>query len=435
MFFRTHKEKKDLHEKDSREYAQIKSIINTCATITFSPQGDVIDASQMFLDCVGYTLDEIVGQHHRLFCPEELVRDPQYAAFWTSLGNGYATRGTYLRKTKTGEDIWLEATYIPVHEDGEVTHVIKIANDISKQHEKSLESSAIVNAVERSNAVIDFTADGVIIAANSNFLQAMGYSNFEEINGKHHKIFCDNEFYVNNPDFWAKLAKGQVQNGLFKRLSKSGNAVWIEATYNPVFDHNGDIIKVTKIASDITQRIEKQDSIQKAAEVAHSTSTETAQVSVKGASILRELLENYKKISDSIVSSSMHTEKLIEQSAEISNIVVTINSIASQTNLLALNAAIEAARAGEHGRGFAVVSDEVRTLAASTTRSTDEINSMVERNNQLVSQVKNSMELVAVESDKSSGLINEASGIVNEILEGADYVSQVVSELLDSSHT
>ncbi|WP_420804658.1 methyl-accepting chemotaxis protein [Tolumonas lignilytica] len=129
-------------------------------------------------------------------------------------------------------------------------------------------------------------------------------------------------------------------------------------------------------------------------------------------------------------------EELNTQSAEISKIVTTIGSIAAQTNLLALNAAIEAARAGEQGRGFAVVADEVRNLAAKTTQSTGEIDQMVLKNNQLVTSAKVAMTQVTAQASDNSRLITEAAGIIQEILKGAVHVSETVGHLVNNSaHT
>lgn len=430
--------KQDIKNTDNylaleRSSAEVQSISESCAKISFTTSGEILDANDMFLSCVGYTLAEVKGQHHSVFCPNGTAQSSEYKEFWSDLSRGTAQRGVFLRKSKTGQDVWLQATYIPVKIKGEVSHIIKIANLITDAYVKSLESRAIVDAVQQSNAVINFTPDGLVLRANKNFVQALGYNDESEIKGQHHRIFCDEEFYAQNPNFWKELSDGKSHNGLFKRISKTGKDVWIEASYNPILDHMGNVSKITKIATDITQRVEVGFAIQKAAEVAHGTSVETAQASEKGNAIMGELFENYKKITANLEISSTHIEDLTQQSAEISNIVTTIKSIADQTNLLALNAAIEAARAGEQGRGFAVVADEVRTLAASTTKSTEEINTMVDRNNKLVEQSRQSMESVAKQSGMNTELIDSASEIINEILKGANHVSEVVSKLIDNS--
>ncbi|WP_170941613.1 methyl-accepting chemotaxis protein [Cellvibrio mixtus] len=413
---------------------KLGSINLSCATIWFTPDGMITDASDMFLSVIGYSLNEIKGQHHRVLCPKEVLNSIEYRSFWQDLSNGKAKRGKFLRSHKDGSDVWLEATYIPILENGAVSSIIKIANDITGSYQQSIDNEFLIAAIQRSNAVIEFTPDGTVITANQNFLTAMGFRDIKEIAGQHHKIFCTQDFYNENPHFWQKLSSGNIEQGLFQRISKSGNTVWLEATYNPVFDHRGKVIKVTKIANDVTTRIEKQLAIQKAAEVAYSTSVETAQVSERGAQILKENLNNSEKISSDIKRSSKLIEDLNQQSGEISKIVTTIKSIADQTNLLALNAAIEAARAGEHGRGFAVVADEVRTLAASTSKSTEEINHMVERNNRMVIQTRDSMIEVTQQAGKNADLINEATRIIDEILKGAEHVSQVVVNLVDSSN-
>ncbi|MDP5142004.1 PAS domain-containing methyl-accepting chemotaxis protein [Rheinheimera baltica] len=422
-----------LAAKNASLQAERDAISNSCATIYFYPDGTIISASKMFLATVGYTLEEISGKHHKILCLPQFVASAEYHQFWQRLASGDTIKGTVHRKHKNGSDIWLEATYIPISENGKITRIVKVANDITVSYQQSLSTESLMQAINRSNAVIDFSPEGTILDANKNFTNAMGYTSINEIRGKHHREFCTDEFYRDNPNFWHELAKGDIKAGLFKRISKTGATVWIEATYNPVFDVNCNVVKITKVASDVTNRVERQLAIQRAAEIAHSTSVETAQVSERGASLLKDNHENSIKIAEDIHSSAVLVEQLSTQSAEISKIVTTIGSIASQTNLLALNAAIEAARAGEYGRGFAVVADEVRTLASRTTTSTSEINQMVEKNSELVKNAKQNMLHVTEKAINNTNLVAEAADIINEILKGAEHVSITVGDLVNNT--
>ncbi|QRV22840.1 methyl-accepting chemotaxis protein [Marinomonas foliarum] len=411
--------------------AFIKAMEKFCATISFSSDGTILAANSLFLNTVGYSLEEIKGQKHALFCPSQVTSSSEYKHFWSDLAAGKSKEGTVLRRHKDGSDIWLEATYFPIEVDGVVTKVVKIASDVTQAKLIADSQLAVYNAIDRSSATIEFTPDGTVITANDNFLSAMGYQSSKEIIGQAHRKFCTNEFYEKHPNFWAELANGDFKTGQFERVSKQGQTVWLEASYNPIFDQFGKVVKVLKVASDITERVNTQLAIQHAAKVAHSTSVETAQVSENGAQILRRTVETSDKIVADVDISTELIEQLNHQSESIAKIVTTIGSIADQTNLLALNAAIEAARAGENGRGFAVVADEVRTLAARTSKSTIEIDDMVKQNSNLTRQAKESMSKVSERSKENAQFIDEASGIIDEILKGAIHVSNTVNKLLD----
>jgi methyl-accepting chemotaxis protein len=423
----------DSQQHAHRLLAELSSINHTCATISFTPNGDILDVSPMFLAALGYRADEVIGKHHRIFCCTEFAGEAIHWAFWQELASGISKRGTFSRLRKDGSEIWLEATYIPIFEDGVVMRVLKIANDVSSATAQAHRQQAMMDAIHRSNAVIEFATDGTVLDANENFLSALGYRQLSDIQGQHHRVFCPADFYQQQPGFWQDLAKGTVKQGLFRRISKNGNSVWIEATYNPVFDTQGRVHKITKVASDVTKRIERQQAIQKAAEVAHSTSVETAQVSAKGSEILQQSTHTSQRIAEDLQSVTEVMNALNNQSTEIAKIVTTISGIAAQTNLLALNAAIESARAGEYGRGFAVVASEVRTLAARTAQSTTDINQLVERNNALVATTHQSIVAVSEHAARNAGLLREASCIIAEIFQGADYVSHVVGDLVNSS--
>ncbi len=406
----------------------VEAITTNVPTIEFTHTGHIVEANALFLAASGYSMAEIKGKHHEIFCPPHIVNSPQYKQFWEALRQGESRTGTFERRSKSGETLWLEATYFPVISGAKVTRILKIAKDITAQKNQLAEQKAVFDAINRASAVIEFKPDGTILKANSNFTQAVGYD-LGEIQGKHHRMFCKPDFYEEQPHFWQELARGDFKSGKFERIDKHGNVIWLEATYNPIYDESGQVIKVIKFASDITERVISNAKIQNAAEVALTTSEETTQIAERGADILQKTVAIASQISSEVDNAANLIEQLNNQSEEISKIVTTISSIADQTNLLALNAAIEAARAGDHGRGFAVVADEVRSLAARTSTSTVEIEEMVKQNSNLTRSAKDSMDNVSTQASESNELVNEAFNVIDEIRKGALNVSQTVSEI------
>lgn len=413
----------------------IQSMNEFCAIISFTPDGNVIHANELFLNAIGYSLSEIEGKHHRMFCETSEVNSIEYASFWKKLSEGQSYKGQFLRRRKDGSALWLEATYFPIKHNGQVVKVYKIANDITEEKIRTQAQDALLNAIDRSNATIEFEPDGTIISANPNFVKTLGYNSVRDIAGKHHRLFCFDEFYQENPHFWEELAAGDVKSGLFVRKDRNGSQIWIEATYNPVFNTDGDVIRIVKVASNVTERMTRQQSVQNAAGLAYESTEKTAQDSAKGAELLNRSVDSSNIILDQVTKSEVLVEELNKQSEEISKIITTISAIAEQTNLLALNAAIEAARAGENGRGFAVVADEVRSLAARTSSSTGEITGMVNKNSELVSHVRGNMIKVTEQVKKNEELINEASDIINQILTGANEAFRSIGELVTQAES
>nr|WP_305792034.1 PAS domain-containing methyl-accepting chemotaxis protein [Methylophaga sp. SB9B] len=416
------------------QYNELESLIDSIdasvATIRFSPDGIVEAVNDNFLAVIGYDKSEVIGQHHKIFCDPDYVKSSEYKGFWEDLRQGKKKAGTFKRITKTNNALWLEATYFPiVNKDNKVTAIFKIASDVTNMDNKIRDLEAAFSALNRSMAIIEFTADGHILNANENFLAAVGYS-LNDIVGKHHRIFCFDQFYEENPNFWSQIGSGHFFTGQYERKHASGQTIWLEASYNPVLDDTGKVVKVIKFASDITNKIELNHKVMRAAEMSFSTAEETAQIAKNGAELLTTSVQMSNIILQHVSETSGNIEQLNAESKNIENIVSTINDIAEQTNLLALNAAIETARAGDQGRGFAVVADEVRKLASRTSTSTDEIKEVVRKNRKLTSDVTLKMDSVKERAMASNDQLNAVSSVMNEILQGAEDVSRTVSSLL-----
>ena len=234
---------------------RIHEAINAAfAYIEFDSGGHVLSANDLFLDCMGYELEEIAGKHHRQFVEAGYANSNDYAKFWDDLRRGVPQRGEFHRLAKGGRDVWLIASYTPVKDrDGVVEKVIKLAHDVTEQKLKNAAFEGQIEAIGKAQAVIEFNLDGTIITANDNFLNALGYT-LGEVQGQHHRMFVEESFgaSVEYRQFWEALSRGEYQAAEYKRIGKGGKEVWIQASYNPIFDLNGKPFKVVKYATDVT---------------------------------------------------------------------------------------------------------------------------------------------------------------------------------------
>ncbi|MDY0872093.1 methyl-accepting chemotaxis protein [Dongia rigui] len=391
--------------------AKLAALDKSQAVIEFKMDGTIITANANFLNALGYTLDEVRGHHHSMFVEPAYKESAEYRDFWAKLNRGEYQAAQYKRLGKGGKEIWIEASYNPLlGKNGRPFKVVKYATDITRQRMEQAESAGKIDAIARSQAVIEFQLDGTIITANENFLKTLGYT-LDEIKGRHHSMFVE-QAYKDSSDyrlFWEKLRKGEFQAAQYKRIGKGGKEVWIEASYNPILDANGKPMKVVKFATDLTARKQQnkvladefesgvkslvqllsesargmQATAQTLAASAEQTSQQsstvsaaTEELSASVNEIARQLVESNTVVSEAVVeaqkSERMVTD-LVNAAQKIGEVTKIISEIASQTNLLALNATIEAARAGEAGKGFAVVASEVKSLATQTAKATEEI--------------------------------------------------------------
>lgn len=427
------------------EQAVIAALNASQAVIEFTPDGYILTANSNFLQTVGYSLEDIKGRHHGLFCDPAYIDTEEYRRFWRDLGNGEFASNEYKRFGKGGRVIWLQATYNPIRDErGKVVKVIKFASDITDTKLQELDYRGKMSAIGRVQAVIEFATDGTILTANDNFLKTLGYS-LKDIEGQHHRMFCD-AAYIQSADyrsFWHKLAQGEFQAGEFRRIKRDGADVYIQAAYNPIFDDTGAVVKVVKFATDITEIVKKRmrnealnqnlnEVIEqilvcnRMAGSASDASSETGAIINSVAAASEELSQSVHEISHAMTSAKSSVEGVFDHTSHantsastlnnsavaMTGIVTLIQDIAGQINLLALNATIESARAGEAGRGFAVVASEVKSLANQAARSTQTIASEIANMQAVTNEVVEALGLI---TQSMTGVLENVSSVASAI--------------------
>ncbi|WP_205880331.1 methyl-accepting chemotaxis protein [Lichenicoccus roseus] len=514
---------------------RIRSVANTSlitalgrsqAVIEFALDGRVIHANENFLTAMGYTLEEVVGQHHSLFVDAAYRQSAQYKAFWEKLGRGEYDAGQYKRIAKGGREVWLQASYNPVVDaQGKALKVVKSATDITEQKLQNADYTGQLAAIGKAQAVIEFSLEGRILTANPNFLNAVGYS-IDEIRGQHHSLFVDpvDRQSADYRIFWDKLGRGDYDAGQYKRIAKGGGHVWLQASYNPIMDMNGKPFKVVKYATDITEQVRAAELLRLAVqqiqavvssaqsndlservplegkagdiqglcagvnglldmmvgvvsgivEASSTIATGAREISMgntdlsqrteeqassleQTAASLEELTATVRQNADNaqqankLANSASETaikggivvgdvvrtmEGISQASRKITDIIGVIDEIAFQTNILALNAAVEAARAGEQGRGFAVVAAEVRNLAQRSANAAKEIKSLisesggkVESGSRLVAAAGQTMEEIVHSVKRVTDIMAEISAASKEQSGGIEQVNTAVMQM------
>lgn len=241
-------------QREAEQQAQVEAIQTTQAVIHFALDGTILSVNDRFLAAVGYSHDEVVGQHHSMFVDPGHSGSEEYKAFWAELAAGQHHAGEFRRTRKNGSEVWLQAVYTPIFDPaGRPTKIVKYAADITEEKLRQADYQWQVNAIRRSNCTITFDMNGTILDANDLFLEATGYA-IEEIRGRHHKMFVEpsHAYGTEYLGFWNDLRAGKHRAGQFKRYGKDGREIWLQATYNPIFDAGGKPVKVVKYASIVT---------------------------------------------------------------------------------------------------------------------------------------------------------------------------------------
>ncbi|MES2106022.1 MAG: PAS domain-containing methyl-accepting chemotaxis protein [Pseudomonadota bacterium] len=409
---------------NSADYVgKVNAIDKSQAVIEFSLDGTIITANDNFLKTMGYSLAEVQGKHHRIFCDADYVQSDEYARFWKKLGSGEYDSGQYRRIAKNGHEVWLNASYNPIMSaDGVPLKVVKFASDITAAKIKNAEYEGKVNSIDKAQAVIEFDMSGIILDANKNFLDVMGYS-LDDIKGEHHKIFVESN-YAASPEykkFWQKLNRGEFDSGRYKRIGNDGKEIWIQATYNPILDLNGKPYKVVKFAIDITDQVKLEANIKTKAEsdsrkvnqlldaVGKAAQGDlTCAIQVEGSEPIDLLADGIRKMINDL-------------RAVIGNVVTASSGFADSSNAIA-------SRSGEVAVGTQALGATVEQMNASIDGLTSSINSIAGSTSNADFLAKSTQQ-EAEAGAKAVAKSIEAMDLINRSSEDISEIVKVISEI------
>lgn len=382
--------------------AVLEAVGRSQAIIEFNLDGTVITANENFCRALGYDLAEIVGRHHRMFVSPDEASSEKYQAFWARLAKGEFDQRQYKRLGKGGREIWIEASYNPVLRAGRPYKVVKFATDITEQRLKSADDAGKIAAISRAQAVIEFTPQGNILSANEAFLNALGYE-ISEIEGKHHSMFCDRAFAMSDEyrEFWTKLAAGEFFSDEFTRYGKGGRRVYIQASYNPIFDMNGNVFKVVKFATDVTERVDNVNQLA-AALTALSKGDLTLQLD-------EPFLPTLEKLRVDFNAASGRLQDALQTISENAGVIASASQqIQSASNDLARRTEQQAASIEE----TAAALEEITTTVADSSNRAQEAG-------HLVRKTKDNAEW-------SGRVVDEAVGAMGKIEQSANEIASII---------
>ena len=402
---------------------QIRALHAAQAIIEFDLDGTILDANDNFLQAFGYGRGEVIGQHHRLFVDPAESEGEAYREFWRGLAQGQHHDALFRRIGKDGRDVWIQGSYSPVLDRrGRPRKVIKHAIDVTAQRLRNADMEGQLAAIDRAQAVISFDLDGIILDANPNFLAVLGYAR-EEVVGRHHRLFvapAERES-AQYRQFWERLRRGEYDAALYRRVRKDGGDVWIQASYNPIFDTAGRPIKVVKYATDVTRQTLAAQVLQRSLG-SLSDSVPAIAGEARTANRLASEANGSANAGGLLVERLVNTIGDINLRAQsMAEIIGVMDEITFQTNILALNAAVEAAHAGTHGRGFGVVAQEVRALAQRSAQSARDIRDLIQ----------NTIDALAESSDSA----RQAGAAMHAIVDATAQVNDRVDQIARAAHS
>lgn len=308
----------DMEKELANFYSIHSNLLEEMLYFAVDHQGNFLDANQAFLNSCGFNLEELGALADRI-SQKALAKDHSKKML-EAIRESKPWHGALQLTGKDGEERWYRVIMTPAPTNNQ-QRIVAYCSELTRTISQSRQQEDMLAALDRSQAVIEFSLDGIILEANDNFLKGMGYQK-SQILGKHHRIFCD-PAEVESEDyqkFWQTLASGKFFSGRFKRIDSYGNEVWLEATYNPIHDEHGDLYKVAKFASVVTDQVNRENAISEASEVAYNVSQRTDEHTAKGIQVINDTIKTMEELSSRMGDASDGITELDTQSLKVSEL-------------------------------------------------------------------------------------------------------------------
>ena len=406
--------------------ARLNAVSQSMSVVEYDSAGNIQNANKLFLEAMGYTLDELKGRPHAMLCQSEYAESDAYRIFWEKLRDGDYISEEFSRLANGGKEVWLKSSYNPVvGNDGNVAGAIEFATVITDEKRSRIDLEEKWKAAQSAHAVVEFDPDGKVLSANDGFLRMIGYS-MREILGQHHSMFCSADHIRSQEyrDFWMATAAGETRTGCFHHLGRFDRDLYLEASYSAIRDAAGEVERVIMFGHDVSTNVALRESVVSTAESVEGSVQEMSgscdQIRVDANDVstgIKSCLKTVATGEDALKGSLSDLSSLGEAVEKVLETASVVGDIAVQTNLLAFNAAIEAARAGEHGVGFSIVADEVRKLAESNAKAARDI----------ARQIETGQERLGSGRERTERTL----GLVSEIISGLDAGKGRLEQLLD----
>lgn len=409
---------------------KVDALSRTQAVIEFTNDGTILNANNNFEKAIGYRLEEIKGKHHSLFVDPTYAKSQEYQKFWADLRDGKPQQDRFLRFGKDGKQVWIEAMYFPIADRaGKVYKVVKFATDVTALVENealNADYRAQLEAVSRTQAVIEFLPDGTVVKANDNFQRALGYT-LDEIKGRHHSMFVDPAF-GSKPEyrqFWTDLQSGKPQMDQYLRFGKGGRQVWIQAMYFPIADGSGRVVKVVKFATDITdaKRLEAE------AEAKREQDARIAQETSRKVDIIRSVVSAVAEGNFEIEVPDLGSDAVGQVASALRQAVDAMRDAMVAVRAVSGTVATAANELSSASQEISTGAQEQASSLEETASSLEEITSTVKQNSDNAQQARQLATSSRDIAEKGGRVVGDAVEAMNAINHSSKKIADIITTI------